>query len=169
MADLSKKQLSERALALGVELGTEVKTDGLNHPALTALVTDLESQVKSKARAAVVLDGTETLPESYVRPSVEEFVAKGYQSENYEKYFAEYEHGLLVDAAPAKRGPAPPDGTGESPKPETGERRYILAQNKGLTCMRGILGEGEEVFAADLGKGGAERLLELDESGHFVK
>jgi len=171
MADLSKKQLSERALALGVQLSAEVKTDGLNHAQLTALVADLESQVKEKARAAVVLDGTEKLPEGYTRPSVDEFVAKGYRAENYENYFAEYEHGLLVDAALAKQADAQSSSIARAAdaQGQPSDRRYVLAQNKSIHCLRGVLGEGEEVFAADIMHNGAERLAQLDAEGHFVK
>lgn len=173
MADLSKKQLSERAFVLASQLGTTVKTDGLNHQELTALVADLDLKRKD---LPVTLDGTETLPEGYVRPSVEEFVSKGYQAEGYEEFFANHERGLLEQAARAKRDAASsPKGSVSAPAAagakgtEAPARSYILAQNKALTTGRGILGEGEEVFARDLGIGGAERLEELYEQGHFVK
>jgi hypothetical protein len=63
-------------------------------------VDSLEPDEPVVAEAPVLLS---PLPADYVRPTLEEFVANGYQAEHYQAFFVRYENGLRVAEA-AKAG-----------------------------------------------------------------
>lgn len=146
----SNKELTDQALALGAELGVEVKTDGLNNGGLASLVADLTAAKASKEAgpgAAAPGDGTPpAVPPGPPPPPVVDGAATG-------------EMGGPPPPAPAPAPPPPPKGS------------VVVAAGQSIVCRRGHLDEGAIVQARDFadGKEGEDQLADLLKRGALVK
>jgi hypothetical protein len=160
----SNKELAEQAEALGKLLRQQVKTQGLNNAGLTDLVATLTAQ-----RAAL-------LPQGHKRPAREEFVGAGYQAENYDSFMTKFEDDLVSKALDAKASGSGGASEGDSPMTDGGEPQLSagasaagatpppsplspapakpgparVAPGHSITCLRGVLTEGQEISGRDL-------------------
>ncbi len=110
MSNRSNRDLAEEALAYAIQLGVEVTTEGLKNPQLVELVAELKAKV----------DALPALPPEHKRPTVEEYVARGYNAEGYESAMLQWEAGIrrrLLAAEPPAPEPqtTPVDGTEAGP------------------------------------------------------
>lgn len=113
MSNKSNRELAEEALAYGMLLAVAVTTEGLKNPQLVDLVEGL------KAKA----DALPPLPADHQRPTVEEYVARGYKAEGYEHSMLQWEgeirRRLAAAAKPAEPSPEekpPVDGNEAGPE-----------------------------------------------------
>lgn len=155
MANKSNRELSEEALALGLQLGIEVQTEGLKNSQLVELVEGLTAKLTG-APPSPPVDGNAAGPEG--GPPA----------------------GRPLEPPPARDAQEPPsrlvdganDGAvGGSPKPApTGpvlRYPYTVAEGKTLECRRGRLGAFAPVSSSDF-SGGQEELNGLVAKGYVV-
>jgi hypothetical protein len=148
----SNKELTEQALALASELGVTVQTDGLKNEGLVALVASLAEQKAARPAAPPPA----AAPPAGEAPPVAAPPAEGTRAPI--DGAADPNAGGLLGGPPPAAPQAPPTTAFE----------YAVAPGCSIACARGLLNEGDEIRASDVG-GGDERLAELVASGHVAK
>lgn len=149
----SNNELKATAIELAGQLGrteTDINLDQ-NNAGLLELVKSLRIEVNAlppAAPAAPAAPGTDTPPETPAEPAKAE--TPGDPNAGAE------------DAADAKKA-----ATAEKAKPKK-KPPFTVAKGKSITTKRGILADGEEIKAEDLG-GGQESINDFVNSGMIDK
>jgi hypothetical protein len=124
----SNRELAAKAVELGEALGRDVRTTGLNHSALEALVEELQSEVDARAAESPQSNDDALADTMPATPSA--------------KHAAEEPETVAELPAAAPEAPA---ATMEAPSAPV----YAIAPGHSLKCLRGRMTPGMAVSARD--------------------
>lgn len=142
----SNKELSTEAHKLAEELGTSVRTWSLNNRELQDLVDDLRRRRAGQGEEPAQVDEEQPQPETTDPKRPRDW------------------------APPPPPQPKPDPPAAAAPAPKTAERErggYVIAPGISLTSLRGVLGPGTAVTAADF-SGGQQTIDDLLANGSLV-
>lgn len=147
MAQKSNNDLRAEISLLGGRLGIESPADleEMKQPALLAMLSELEGKWAAHPANVPPAPDRALLPAGHKRPTVEEFVGSGYESESYERAMAQWEHELVANAATGSAPGRDEPVVTDSPAATT----YLVAEGKMVTTLRGPMGAFQEVYARD--------------------